>query len=103
MCVTGPLSFAVAVLVELATETGKYAFPRRNFEARNLEEVLMSGGGSFMISSSCRGYCVYSWLLGFFPLLFWAVPDLETVKFRVLKRTEEYEIREVEVKASVWF
>ncbi|XP_042440270.1 heme-binding-like protein At3g10130, chloroplastic isoform X1 [Zingiber officinale] len=55
------------VLVELATETAKYALPRRNFEARNLEEALMS------------------------------VPDLETVKFRVLKRTEEYEIREVEV------
>ncbi|XP_042440271.1 heme-binding-like protein At3g10130, chloroplastic isoform X2 [Zingiber officinale] len=54
------------VLVELATETAKYALPRRNFEARNLEEALMS------------------------------VPDLETVKFRVLKRTEEYEIREVE-------
>ncbi|XP_074566658.1 heme-binding-like protein At3g10130, chloroplastic [Curcuma longa] len=54
------------VLGELATETAKYAFPRRNFEARNIEEALMS------------------------------VPDLETVKFRVLKRTEEYEIREVE-------
>ncbi|XP_042435760.1 heme-binding-like protein At3g10130, chloroplastic isoform X2 [Zingiber officinale] len=54
------------VLGELATETAKYALPRRNFEARNLEEALMS------------------------------VPDLETVKFRVLKRTEEYEIREVE-------
>ncbi|URE45325.1 SOUL heme-binding protein [Musa troglodytarum] len=53
-------------LVELASETAKYAFPRRRFEARNLEEALMS------------------------------VPDLETVKFRVLKRTNEYEIREVE-------
>ncbi|KAJ0973408.1 hypothetical protein J5N97_021367 [Dioscorea zingiberensis] len=38
----------------------------RRFEARNLEEALM------------------------------AVPDLETVKFRVLKRMEQYEIREVE-------
>ncbi|XP_064985076.1 heme-binding-like protein At3g10130, chloroplastic [Musa acuminata AAA Group] len=53
-------------LVELASETAKYAFPRRRFEAQNLEEALMS------------------------------VPDLETVKFRVLKRTNEYEIREVE-------
>ncbi|CAL9099845.1 unnamed protein product [Musa textilis] len=53
-------------LVELASETAKYAFPRRRFEARNLEEALMS------------------------------VPDLETVKFRDLKRTNEYEIREVE-------
>lgn len=26
-----------------------------------------------------------------------AVPDLETVKFKVLKRTDQYEIREVEV------
>ncbi|KAF6165919.1 hypothetical protein GIB67_012816 [Kingdonia uniflora] len=38
----------------------------RRFEGRNLEEALMS------------------------------VPDLETVKFTVLSRTEEYEIREIE-------
>lgn len=38
----------------------------RRFEGRNLEEALMS------------------------------VPDLETIKFRVLKRTEHYEIRDVE-------
>ncbi|WOL02290.1 heme-binding-like protein, chloroplastic [Canna indica] len=53
-------------LMELAAETAKYVFPRRISEARNVEEALMS------------------------------VPDLETVKFRVLKRTDEYEIREVE-------
>ena len=29
-----------------------------------------------------------------------AVPDLETVPFRVLKREAEYEIREGEVRAS---
>ncbi|XP_073013492.1 heme-binding-like protein At3g10130, chloroplastic [Typha latifolia] len=38
----------------------------RRFEARNLEEAFMS------------------------------VPDLETVKFRIVKRTDQYEIREVE-------
>ncbi|KAG0495130.1 hypothetical protein HPP92_006124 [Vanilla planifolia] len=38
----------------------------RRFEARNLEEALM------------------------------AVPDLETIRFRVIKRTDRYEIREVE-------
>ncbi|KAH7671372.1 SOUL hem-binding protein [Dioscorea alata] len=38
----------------------------KRFEARNLEEAFM------------------------------AVPDLETIKFRVLKRTEQYEIRETE-------
>nr|DAD28836.1 TPA_asm: hypothetical protein HUJ06_030304 [Nelumbo nucifera] len=38
----------------------------KRFESRNLEEALMT------------------------------VPDLETVKFNVLKRTDEYEIREVE-------
>ncbi|KAG1369693.1 heme-binding-like protein, chloroplastic [Cocos nucifera] len=58
-------SVSQRVLEDLARETAKYAFPRR-FEARNLEEALMS------------------------------VPDLETVKFRVLKRTGQYEIREVE-------
>ncbi|KAF8369520.1 hypothetical protein HHK36_019340 [Tetracentron sinense] len=58
-------SLSQRLLMELATETVKYAFPRR-FESRNLEEALMS------------------------------VPDLETVKFRVLSRTDQYEIREVE-------
>nr|APU54668.1 SOUL heme-binding protein [Crocus sativus] len=53
------------VLSELVVETTKYAFPR-TFEARNLEEVLMS------------------------------VPDLETIKYCILKRTDQYEIREVE-------
>ncbi|XP_020423394.1 heme-binding-like protein At3g10130, chloroplastic isoform X1 [Prunus persica] len=52
-------------LLELATETAKYVFPK-NFEARTLEEALMS------------------------------VPDLETVKFKVLSRRDQYEIREVE-------
>ncbi|KAG8059065.1 hypothetical protein GUJ93_ZPchr0002g24451 [Zizania palustris] len=51
---------------DLITEAVKYAFPSRRFEARSLEEALMS------------------------------VPDLETVPFRVLKREAEYEIREVE-------
>ncbi|KAF3320741.1 heme-binding-like protein [Carex littledalei] len=52
-------------LGELVEETAKYAFPR-TFDAKNLEEALMS------------------------------VPNLETVKYRVLKRTAQYEIREVE-------
>ncbi|CAK9152002.1 unnamed protein product [Ilex paraguariensis] len=52
--------------MDLATETAKYVFPQRRFEARNLEEALMS------------------------------VPDLETVEFKVLSRTDQYEIREVE-------
>ncbi|KAL6899154.1 hypothetical protein ACP4OV_005812 [Aristida adscensionis] len=51
---------------DLAAEAAKYAFPSRRFEPRTLEEALMS------------------------------VPDLETIPFRVLKREEEYEIREVE-------
>ncbi|KAL5545835.1 hypothetical protein UlMin_005522 [Ulmus minor] len=58
-------SVSQRLLVDLATETAKYVFPKR-FESRNLEEALMS------------------------------VPDLETVKFRVLSRTDQYEIREVE-------
>ncbi|CAM0876746.1 unnamed protein product [Alopecurus aequalis] len=52
--------------VDLVTEAAKYAFPSSRFEPRTLEEALMS------------------------------VPDLETVPFRVLKRGEEYEIRQVE-------
>ncbi|PKA65397.1 Heme-binding-like protein [Apostasia shenzhenica] len=58
-------ALSLRVLGDLASESAKYAFPRR-FEARNLEEALM------------------------------AVPDLETVRFRVVKRAEQYEIREVE-------
>lgn len=43
--------FTVADLVELASETAKYAFPRRRFEAQNLEEALMSGSSSCLVSS----------------------------------------------------
>ncbi|PIN16811.1 hypothetical protein CDL12_10542 [Handroanthus impetiginosus] len=53
-------------LMELANETAKYVFPSRRFESRSLEEALM------------------------------AVPDLETVEFKVLRRNDQYEIREVE-------
>ncbi|KAK6152307.1 hypothetical protein DH2020_014942 [Rehmannia glutinosa] len=53
-------------LMELASETAKYLFPSGRFESRNFEEALMS------------------------------VPDIETVEFKVLKRNERYEIREVE-------
>uniref|UniRef100_M1CQN6 Soul heme-binding family protein n=1 Tax=Solanum tuberosum TaxID=4113 RepID=M1CQN6_SOLTU len=59
-------SLSQKLLTELASETAKYVFPKRIFESRNLEEALMS------------------------------VPDLETVKFKVLKLTDQYEIREVE-------
>lgn len=31
------------VLMDLANETAKYIFPSRRFEARTLEEALMSG------------------------------------------------------------
>ncbi|KAF8044118.1 hypothetical protein BT93_A2181 [Corymbia citriodora subsp. variegata] len=58
-------SVSQRLLVDLATETAKYVFPKR-FESRNLEEALM------------------------------AVPDLETVKFNVLSRKDQYEIRQVE-------
>ncbi|XP_057960956.1 heme-binding-like protein At3g10130, chloroplastic isoform X2 [Malania oleifera] len=58
-------SLSQRLLVDLASDTAKYVFPRR-FESRNLEEALMS------------------------------VPDLETVKFKVLSRKDQYEIREVE-------
>ncbi|XP_057513642.1 heme-binding-like protein At3g10130, chloroplastic [Actinidia eriantha] len=58
-------SLSQRLLMDLATETAKYVFSRR-FEARNLEEALMS------------------------------VPDLETVKFTVLSRRDQYEIRKVE-------
>ncbi|RVW48078.1 Heme-binding-like protein, chloroplastic [Vitis vinifera] len=59
-------SVSQRLLMDLASETTKYAFPRR-FESSNLEEALMS------------------------------VPDLETVKFKVLSRKDQYEIREVEL------
>ncbi|XVF76199.1 hypothetical protein PTKIN_Ptkin13bG0247600 [Pterospermum kingtungense] len=58
-------SVSQRLLMDLASETAKYVFPKR-FESRNLEEALM------------------------------AVPDLETVKFKVLTSTNQYEIREVE-------
>lgn len=89
----------MAVLEDLAKETAKYAFPRR-FEARNLEEFLMSGlllwvciqfSIFFFFKKTCLNYCCFT------------VPDLETVKFRVLKRTEQYEIREMEVYNSTPF
>lgn len=59
-------SLSQKLLTELAGETAKYVFPKRIFESRTLEEALMS------------------------------VPDLETVKFNVLQRSDQYEIREVE-------
>ncbi|XP_038702235.1 heme-binding-like protein At3g10130, chloroplastic [Tripterygium wilfordii] len=58
-------SLSQRILVDVASETAKYVFPKR-FENRNLEEALM------------------------------AVPDLETVEYKVLSRRDEYEIREVE-------
>ncbi|KAA8516721.1 hypothetical protein F0562_016773 [Nyssa sinensis] len=58
-------SVSQRLLMDLATETSKYVFPKR-FESRNLEEALMS------------------------------VPDLETFKFKVLSRKDQYEIREIE-------
>ncbi|KAI3984618.1 hypothetical protein MKX01_003981 [Papaver californicum] len=58
-------SLSQRFVLELATESAKYLFPKR-FGAQNLEEALMS------------------------------VPDLETVKFTVLTRTDQYEIRQVE-------
>ncbi|KAH6797588.1 SOUL heme-binding family protein [Perilla frutescens var. hirtella] len=59
-------SLSQRLLMDLATETAKYVFPNRRFESRTFEEALMS------------------------------VPDLETVEFKVLKRNDRYEIREVE-------
>ncbi|CAA7397030.1 unnamed protein product [Spirodela intermedia] len=60
------ISLSQRALRELLTEAAKYAAPSRRFgEPRSLEEALMS------------------------------VPDLETVDFKVLKRTANYEIREV--------
>ncbi|XP_073017459.1 heme-binding-like protein At3g10130, chloroplastic isoform X2 [Primulina eburnea] len=59
-------SLSQRLLTDLASETAKYVFPSKRFETRNLEEALMS------------------------------VPDLETVEFKVLNRTDQYEIREVE-------
>nr|XP_016507393.1 PREDICTED: heme-binding-like protein At3g10130, chloroplastic [Nicotiana tabacum] len=59
-------SLSQKLLTELAGETAKYVFSKRIFENRTLEEALMS------------------------------VPDLETVKFNVLKRSDLYEIRQVE-------
>lgn len=59
-------SLSQRLLMDLATETAKYVFPSRRFESRSFEEALMS------------------------------VPDLETVEFKVVKRNEQYEIRQVE-------
>ncbi|OIS96188.1 PREDICTED: heme-binding-like protein At3g10130, chloroplastic [Nicotiana attenuata] len=59
-------SLSQKLLTELAGETAKYVFPKRISESQSLEEAFMS------------------------------VPDLETVKFSVLKRSDQYEIREVE-------
>ncbi|KAL7195873.1 hypothetical protein ACSBR1_035994 [Camellia fascicularis] len=67
------------LLMDLATETAKYVNPKR-FESRNLEEALMAG------------VFVYFYFLFFI----FAVPDLETVEFKVLSRRDQYEIREVE-------
>ncbi|XP_020581535.1 heme-binding-like protein At3g10130, chloroplastic [Phalaenopsis equestris] len=54
------------VLGDLVGETAKYAIPRRFEPPRNFEEALM------------------------------AVPDLETISFRLVKQTDQYVIREVE-------
>ncbi|CAI9760838.1 unnamed protein product [Fraxinus pennsylvanica] len=54
------------LLTGLASESVKYIVPNSKFESRNFEEALMS------------------------------VPDLETVKFKILGRNDQYEIREVE-------
>uniref|UniRef100_A0A1D1YZ65 Heme-binding-like protein At3g10130, chloroplastic n=1 Tax=Anthurium amnicola TaxID=1678845 RepID=A0A1D1YZ65_9ARAE len=60
-------SLSQRVLGEFLSEAAKYSTSARRFgEPRNLEEALM------------------------------AIPDLETVNFKVLKRAEQYEIREVE-------
>ncbi|KAL8505087.1 hypothetical protein ACS0TY_016337 [Phlomoides rotata] len=59
-------SLSQRLLMDFASETAKYVFPNSRFESRSFEEALMS------------------------------VPDLETVEFKVLKRNDQYEIREVE-------
>lgn len=39
-----------------------------------------------------------AWVYGFaFLLIYFLVPDLESVKYKVLSRGDQYEIREVEV------
>jgi len=60
-------SVSQRLLADLAMETAKYVFPKRFDSSTNLEEAFMS------------------------------VPDLETMNFRVLFRTDKYEIRQVEV------
>lgn len=85
---------------DLAAEAAKYAFPSRRFEPRTLEEALMSGQWwfchraffSFIFAQNPRVLRRAYWDSRAF-----AVPDLETVPFRVLKREAEYEIRQVEV------
>jgi len=59
-------SVSQRLLADLAMETAKYVFPKRFDSSTNLEEAFMS------------------------------VPDLETMNFRVLFRTDKYEIRQVE-------
>ncbi|KAH7554078.1 hypothetical protein JRO89_XS12G0106600 [Xanthoceras sorbifolium] len=91
-------SLSQRLLMDLATETAKYVFPKR-FESRNLEEALMAGStfffslivfyGNFFIC--CCVNVVFSFLF-----VFGVVPDLETVKYKVLSRSNQYEIREVE-------
>ncbi|XP_027188822.1 heme-binding-like protein At3g10130, chloroplastic isoform X2 [Cicer arietinum] len=61
------------LFADVATETAKYLFPK-TFESRTLEEALMT--------VRCLSFVV--------------VPDLETVKFTVLSRRDQYEIRDVE-------
>ncbi|CAI9097732.1 OLC1v1034207C2 [Oldenlandia corymbosa var. corymbosa] len=59
-------SLSQRLLLEVGSEAAKYVIPSRRFESRTLEEALMS------------------------------VPDLETPNFKVLRRNDQYEIREVE-------
>ncbi|KAL6005311.1 hypothetical protein ACLOJK_005875 [Asimina triloba] len=57
-----------------------------------LEQPLHTVYNLYLLSMMVFGFCI-----AFCNVNFFAVPDLETVKFRVLKRREEYEIREVEL------
>lgn len=100
--------YCFAVLMDLATETAKYVFPKR-FESQNLEEALMAGSSFFFFWVGFDwNFIVYLWGVEVFCLWctyefsglyigFCVVPDLETVNFKVLSRRGQYEIREVEV------
>lgn len=57
------------VLMDLANETAKYIFPSRRFEARTLEEALMSGIYIYSLFN-CTGFDYVAWLLIFLTLLF---------------------------------